>query len=85
MRIASPAPTARVCVVCKMCCYLMQGGHIASVEALPGLSDEEAIQKSHEIFLQAKDRFDGFELWDRARVVVRWPDPVPPISTLEPP
>jgi hypothetical protein len=58
-----------------MRCYFMRGGHIASVEELPGLSDEEAMAKADALFSERKHLFDGFELWDRARVIVRRPEP----------
>jgi hypothetical protein len=41
----------------------MRGGHIASVEILPGLSDEEAIDRAHQLFAEQKSIFEGFELW----------------------
>jgi hypothetical protein len=71
-----------------MRCYFMKDGHIASVEALPGLSDEQAVKASHQLFSEAlQGRFDGFELWDRARVVTRWqaPDGASKAPTVLPP
>jgi hypothetical protein len=59
-----------------MRCYFMKKGHIASVEELPGLSDEEATDKAYELFSERKESFDGFELWDRTRVIVRYPKPI---------
>lgn len=53
----------------------MRGGHIVGVEALPGLSDQEAIDKGHELFKAREERLDGFEVWDMARVLVQWPPP----------
>jgi hypothetical protein len=38
-----------------MRCYFMKNGHIAAVEELPGLSDEEAVEKSREMFETRKD------------------------------
>jgi hypothetical protein len=69
-----------------MRCYFMRGGHIASVEPLPGLTDREAVEKAHALFAERKRRFDGFEVWDMARVIIRWPEPVPPmdLEKLEP-
>ena len=58
--------------------FLMRAGHIASVEELPGLSDEEAIAKAHALFSARKYRFEGFELWDRTRVLFRHPEPAAP-------
>ena len=59
-----------------MRCYFMRGGHIEAVEELGGLSDGEAIAKAHSLFSQRKLLFEGFELWDRARVLIRYPEPV---------
>ncbi len=59
-----------------MRCYFLRDGHIAGVEILPpGLSDEDAIARAHTLSLKHKGPFDGFEVWDRARVVFRQPDP----------
>lgn len=56
-----------------MRCYFMKGGHIQAVEELPGLTDEQAIEKSHNLFAaKTPSQFDGFEVWDRTRVVIRW-------------
>ena len=56
-----------------MRCYFMRAGHIEAVEELPGLSDQEAIAKAHALFSERKQHFEGFELWDRARVLIRHP------------
>jgi hypothetical protein len=56
-----------------MRCYFMRGGHIEAVEELTGLSDKEATAKAHALFSERKHLFDGFELWERTRVVVRHP------------
>jgi hypothetical protein len=55
----------------------MRGGHIADVELLPGLSDEAAIKKSHELFeiRKQEDAFDGFEVWEQARRIIQFPAP----------
>jgi hypothetical protein len=59
-----------------MRCYFMRNGHIVDVESLPGLSDEQAIERGHEMFAVRKnERFDGFEVWDMARVVIQYPPP----------
>jgi len=58
-----------------MRCYFLREGHIASVELLTGLSDEEAIAKAHELYRERRAKFEGFEVWDRTRVVTRHPDP----------
>jgi hypothetical protein len=56
-----------------MRCYFMRGGHIVDVAPLAGLSDQEAIDKGFELFGARKDRPDGFEVWDMARVIIQWP------------
>jgi hypothetical protein len=58
-----------------MRCYFMRGGHIVDVEELPGLSDEEATAKAHALFLERKPLFEGFELWERTRFLIRFPRP----------
>ncbi len=58
-----------------MRCYFMRDGHIEAVEELPGLADEEAIEKAHALFSELQLSFDGFELWDRSRVLMRHPKP----------
>jgi hypothetical protein len=61
-----------------MRCYFMRAGHIEAVEELPGLSDEGAIAKAHALFSERKQHFEGFEVWDRARVLIRHPEPAAP-------
>jgi hypothetical protein len=56
---------------CHMRCFLIRSGRIANVELLPDLSDEEAIKKSQKPFAERGNKYDGFELWDRARFVLR--------------
>jgi hypothetical protein len=60
-----------------MRCYFMRNGHIAGVEELPGLSDEEAVQKGRELFEARKvqSAFDGFEVWRLAEMLVQHPPP----------
>ena len=58
-----------------MRCYFMRDGHIEAVEELPGLADEEAIAKAHALFSARRLSFDGFELWDNSRVLIRHPKP----------
>ena len=55
--------------------------HIAAVELLFGLSDEEAVEKSREMFAARKDKQNSteanFEVWDRACVIIQCPPPPP--------
>jgi hypothetical protein len=51
-------------------CYFLRDGRIAGVEMLPlGLSDEDAITRAHTLYSKRKGPFDGYEVWDRARLV----------------
>jgi hypothetical protein len=53
-----------------MLCYFLRDGHIAGVEMLPlGLSDEDAVMRAHTLSSKRKGPFDGFEVWDHARLV----------------
>ena len=53
-----------------MRCYLMHGGHIASVKELsPDLSDEEAIELCRLAFEDRLEYLDDFEVWQRTRKV----------------
>jgi hypothetical protein len=63
-----------------MRCFFLCNGHIAGVETLSGLSDQEAIAKAHLLFSERSTHFDSFELWDRARVLLR--HPLTPISRM---
>ena len=58
-----------------MRCYFMSGGHIVAVEELTGLSDKAAVAKAHQLFTERTDPLEGYEVWDRARVICRHPAP----------
>jgi hypothetical protein len=62
-----------------MRCYFMRDGHIAGVEELPDLSDEEAVVKGRQLFEARKAQFsyDGFEVWKLAQVLIQY-TPVAP-------
>jgi hypothetical protein len=57
----------------------MRCGHIKAVEVIPGLTDEEAVKKSREMFEARKDKaqYDGFEVWEQARLIIQYPPPAP--------
>ena len=58
-----------------MRCYLMRRGHIASVEFLELGSDAELIEQGKAKFSARKaEGFEGFEVWDGARPLYRFPD-----------
>jgi hypothetical protein len=58
-------------------CFFLKQGHIAAVEILPGLSQEQAVDKSRELFAARKDQgqYEGFEVWEEARMVIQYPPP----------
>jgi hypothetical protein len=59
-----------------MWCYFLHEGRIAGVEVLPpGLLDEDAIARALILASKRRGPFDGFELWDGPRLVIRHPDP----------
>jgi hypothetical protein len=53
----------------------MQRGHIAAVELLTvGATDAEAIEEAKRAFqAQMPSFYEGFEVWDRARFIYRFP------------
>ena len=57
-----------------MRCYYVRGGHIVDVDEVSGPSDEEAIGKAQALFSEREDLFEGFELWDGARVLIGHPE-----------
>lgn len=59
-----------------MRCFFMADGHIASVEMLdPAKGDEGCIRQAQTLFEGRAQKFkaDGFEIWDEARLVFRYP------------
>jgi hypothetical protein len=56
-----------------MRCYFMRDGHIADVEPLFGLADDEAVKTSREMFEARKieNRYDGFEVWELSRMILQ--------------
>jgi hypothetical protein len=57
-----------------MRCFFLRQGYVVDVEMLPGLSDLDAIAKAHSLFSKRKAEFDGFEVWDRIRMVFSHPE-----------
>ena len=55
-------------------CYFVRAGRIAGVEMLTGLSDKDAVAKAQLLFSERKTHFDGFEVWEGARFVMRHPE-----------
>lgn len=73
----------------SMRCYLVRKGHIAAVEVVDGASDEAVIQQARTVFEDRKAEYEGFEVWDGARFVHRYPELPPryvsaPIETRPP-
>jgi len=60
----------------SMRCYFMRNGHIAAVELLDDVVDDsDAIKRGGKLFLDRIHRgFEGFEIWERERVVFRYPE-----------
>lgn len=59
-----------------MRCYFMRKGNIVGVEILPDdIGDADAVERARQLFEEQRHqgRYDGFELWDRARFIHRWP------------
>ena len=54
----------------------MHNSHIASVEILEGITDDAtAIKLGSAHFARRRDEgFEGFEIWERERVVFRYPE-----------
>lgn len=56
--------------------FFMRAGHIVSVEELPNSLTNRPRQR-HALFSERKHMYEGFELWDRTRVLTRHPVPSP--------
>ena len=57
-----------------MRCHFMHDGHIQAVEVLRAATDEDAINEAEGLFRDHSGRrFAGFEVWDQARLVHRYP------------
>jgi hypothetical protein len=54
----------------------MRNGHIASVEVLEGVTDDAAAIKlgSAAFLKRLREGFEGFEIWERDRIVFRYPE-----------
>jgi hypothetical protein len=65
-------------------CYFMRDGHIVGVEALPDMSDAEAIARGHQLLKERRSQpLAGFEIWDRARIVIQYPSADATVGSLE--
>lgn len=61
-----------------MRCYLMREGQIGAVEILIDGFDAVAIKQAKTLFEEKyKNRYSGFEVWDRARLVHRYSERAP--------
>jgi len=60
-----------------MRCYLFRHGHIAAVTILKVESDEALIAEARAFFDARERDFEGFEIWDGARFVYRYPQQPP--------
>lgn len=52
-----------------MRCYFVRNGTIRSIEVVRCVSDADAIEHALQLYERRKEQFEGFELWDRARLV----------------
>jgi hypothetical protein len=60
-----------------MRCFFLRDGQIICFEMLPpGLSDEDATARAHVLFSSRRGPFEGFEVWDGARMVFKHSNPV---------
>jgi hypothetical protein len=53
----------------------MRDGHIVAVEELFGLTEEEAVITAHKLYLERGSSYEGFEVWDRTRFLLKHPSP----------
>jgi hypothetical protein len=63
-----------------MRCFFMREGRIESVQFLTTQSDADRIAEAKTLF-ETKGRpngVDGFEVWDRDRILYRFPEPPKP-------
>ncbi len=57
-----------------MRCYFMRSSHIVDVEVLDVTDDTKTVEQAAKHFATRQaDKFDGFEVWDRARFIHRFP------------
>jgi hypothetical protein len=56
----------------NMRCFFMVNGHIQAVEVLTASSDDDAVSQAFALFRERGQSFDGFEVWDRARLIHRY-------------
>ncbi len=54
-------------------CYLTNNGKIETVEALDVATDEQAVREAEQVFRGRSEQFSGFEVWQLARFVHRFP------------
>ena len=61
------------CATCLgMRCYFLRNENVDAVEELLGLSDVEAVAKARILFSQRSHLFEGFEVWDQARLIISY-------------
>jgi hypothetical protein len=62
-----------------MWCFFMKHGHIAASIALPGLSVQEAIERSKLLFEGRRHAhaYDSFEVWEPRRMVYQQVPSIP--------
>ena len=56
-----------------MRCFFLQGGHIVAVQLIDAESDADAIEQARALFMIQGNKYEAFEVWDRARFLYRFP------------
>lgn len=55
-----------------MRCFFFKNGHIVAAAELGNLSHEETKRRARLLFEEQRRDFDGFEVWDHARMVYQF-------------
>jgi hypothetical protein len=63
-----------------MHCFFFRNGHVVAVELLAGLLDQDAMAKANSLFSRRSAQFEGFEIWERARMVFSYGETLGPPS-----
>ena len=59
-----------------MRCYFVKGGRITAIELLSQTTDDGLIAQARELFVMkgVPRGAEGFEVWDQARFIYRYPE-----------
>ena len=62
-----------------MRCHFIRDGNVVGVAMLPpGVPDQLSIERAHKQSAKRRGRIDGFEVWDGARLVIKYLAPSSP-------